>query len=166
MKSFFYFLPLFLLIKASTLSGELSSLPQDEHNQSTKTSTSKEYKVHFLSLKRGHTIASSYFTFEDQKKFEVQIPGEKFLEAKGTYTKNSVQFKANWEGITIKQNKHYYYTVNVTGFSLLDTYIAGIMTLKECIQETHQDQKVTFLFIGMPEEATPSQNNQRKWFPF
>jgi len=122
--------------------------------------------MHFLSLKRGHKIASSYFTLKDQHKLEVKIPGEEFLETKGDYTKNGLQFKAHWEGTIIKQKKHYQYTFNITGFSLLDTYIAGTMMLNESIKETHQDQEITFLFIGMPEENESSDNKKRNFFPF
>jgi len=165
MKLLSYFLPLFILISASTISLGFPST-QDEPNHSPKTSQSKIYKVHFISLKRGHSITSSHFNFEDNKKFEIQIPGEKFLEAKGNYTKNSLQFEARWEGTIIKHNQHYCYTFAVTGISLLDSYLAGMVTLNESIEEIHLDQKVTFLFIGTLKEDNASDNKERKWFPF
>lgn len=166
MKPFSYLLSLFILIHTSTISLGLSTLPQDEPKQPITTSSSKSYKVHFFSLKRGHKIASSHFTLEDRNKFEIKIPGEKFLKTKGNYTQNSLQFKASWEGNIIKKRKHYCYTFTITGISLLNTYIAGIVVLNESIKETHQDQQVTFLFIGMPEENNTSDDRKRSLFPF
>ena len=166
MKPFSYLLPLLILIHTSTISLGLSTLPRDESRESNTPSSSKSYKVHFFSLKRGHKIASSYFTLEDRNKLEIKIPGEKFLNTKGNYTKNNLQFKASWEGNTIKQSKHYSYTFTITGISLLNTYIAGIMVLDESIKETHQNQQVTFLFIGMPEENNTSDDRERTLFPF
>lgn len=96
----------------------------------------------------------------------MEIPDETFLKTKGDYTKNNLQFKANFKGTIIKQNKHYCYTFNITGISLLDSYIAGMLILNESIKETHQDQKVTFLFIGMPEKDIDSDNKKRSLFPF
>jgi len=162
MKPLSHLLFLFILI----LSLGLSTLPRDESKESDTPSSSKSYKVYFFSLKRGHKIASSYFTLEDRNRLEIKIPGEKFLKTQGNYTKNSLQFKASWEGNTIKQRKHYCYTFNITGISLLNTYIAGIVILNESIEETHQDQQVTFLFIGMPEENNTSDDRERRLFPF
>jgi hypothetical protein len=166
MKRFFLLLLFFILVHTSTFSWGLSPLPQDKHNKSDTKSLSKRYKVHFFSLKRGHKITSSYFTLEDHNKLEVKIPGETFLEAKGNYTKNSLQFKASFEGTIIKQKKHYCYTFTITGISLLDTYLAGTMVLNESIKETHQVQEITLLFIGMPEENDTSDDRKRTLFPF
>ncbi len=166
MKPFSSLPSLIFIVFASTVCLGLSALPQDEGSKSIKTSSSKKYKVHFFGLKRGHNISSSYFTFKDQEKFEMEIPDETFLKTKGDYTKNNLQFKANFKGTIIKQNKHYCYTFNITGISLLDSYIAGMLILNESIKETHQDQKVTFLFIGMPEKDIDSDNKKRSLFPF
>ncbi len=166
MKLFTHFLPFFILISATTVSLGLSALPQNEQNQPARALPSESYKVHFLSIKRGHKIAPSLFRFEDKKEFKISMPGEEFLESKGNYTKNNVQFEAHWEGTLIKHNKHYSYTITITGISLLKSYIAGVLVLNESIKETHQDQETTFLFIGMPEETDSSQDNQKQWFPF
>ena len=166
MKPFFYLPSLFFIIFASTVCLGLSTLPQDEQNQSIKSSASKKYKVHFFSLKRGHKISSSYFTFKDQERFEMEIPGETFRKTKGEYTKSNLQFKANFQGTIIKQKKHYCYEFNISGISLLDSYIAGMLVLNESIKETRQDQELTFLFIGMPEENNTSDNGGRSLFPF
>ncbi len=166
MKLFTRFLPVFILISATTVSLGLSALPQKEQNQPASPLPSESYKVHFLSIKRGHKIAPSLFRFEDNKEFKISMPGEEFLESKGNYTKTNVQFEAHWEGTLIKQNKHHSYTLTITGISLFKSYIAGVVVLNESIKETHQDRKITFLFIGMPEENDSSQNNQKQWFPF
>lgn len=166
MKLFSSFLTFFILISASTICLGLSALPQNEPNQPPTTSSSTSYKVHFLSLKRGHSIVSSYFNLKDHETFEIAIPKEKFLKTKGSYTKSGLQFKANFKGTIIKQSKHYYYNFAITGISLLDTYIAGIVTVNESIEETNQDQEITFLFIGIPEENNTSGDRKRNFFPF
>lgn len=159
-------LPLLIFLPIHTIPLELFSISQDEQNPSIQAQPSKTYKVNFFSLKRGHTISSSYFTFKDGEKFEMDIPGERFLKTKGDYTKNNLQFKAVFQGTLIKQKKHYTYEFNISGFSLLDRYIAGMLVLNESIQETRQDQEVTFLFIGTPEEDGSSDNEKRSLFPF
>lgn len=166
MKYFFYFLSFLILISTCTISLGLSNPSPDEQNHSIEASQSNTYRVHFLSLKRGHKIASSYFTLEDHNKLEIKIPGEEFLEPRGDYTKDGLQFKASFEGTIIKQEKHYHYTLNISGFSLLDTYIAGTMVLNESIKETHQDQEITFLFVGTSEENDTPNDQKRTLFPF
>ncbi len=166
MKFFPHFLPFFIFISAGTASLGLPALPQNEQNQPAIPLASEDYKVHFLSIKRGHKIAPSLFRFEDNNEFKISMPGEEFLESKGNYTKTNVQFEAHWEGTLIKHNKHHHYRLTITGISLVKSYIAGLLVLNESIKETHQDRKITFLFIGMPEENDSSQNNQKQWFPF
>ena len=166
MKFFSFLIPLIISVNINTVPLELSTISQDEPNQSIKTSASKKYKVHFFSLKRGHKISSSYFTFKDQEKFEMKIPGETFRKTKGEYTKSNLQFKATFQGTIIKQKKHYCYEFNISGISLLDSYIAGMLVLNEFIKETRQDRELTFLFIGMPEENNTSDNGKKSLFPF
>ena len=167
MNFFSHLLPLFISMSIGTVPLALSPLLQNEHNQPPKILLpSESYKVHFFSLTQGHTIVPSYFNFEDQKKFVILMPGEEFLESQGNYTKTSLQFKARWEGTLVKHNKHYCYTLTISGISLLGSYIAGVVLLNESIQETRQDQEVTFLFIGTPEESAASKKDQKDWFPF
>ena len=144
----------------------LSPSSQDGQNKPVSKSSSKKYIVHFLSLKRGHKITSSYFTLEDQNKLEIKIPGEEFLKTKGDYTKNGIQFKASFEGTIIKHEKHYHYTFSISGLSLLDNYLAGTMVLNESIQETQQNQEITFLFLGTPEKNKTLDNKKKPLFPF
>jgi hypothetical protein len=145
----------------------MSPLPsQYDHNQSTKTPSSKRYEVQFFSLKRGHKICSSYFDLNDQEVFEVTIPSENFFKTKGNYTKKGLQFNASWEGTIIKKNKHFSYAFTINGISLLDSYIAGIMILNEHIKEANHDQEISFLFIGTAEGKNDSKGNIRDLFPF
>ena len=166
MKHFSYFLLLCILVHINTVSLGLSSPSQDGQDKSVTKSASKKYKVHFLSLKRGHKIASSCFTLEDQNKLGIKIPGETFLETKGEYAKNGLQFNASFEGTIIRGKKHYHYTFNISGFSLLDSYIAGTMVLNETIKETNQNQEITFLLLGTLEESNTSDNEKGTLFPF
>lgn len=166
MKRLSHFLILFILVYTSAISLGLSSSSPDGQNEEVAKSPLKRYKVHFFSLKRGHKIASSYFTLEDHNKLEIKIPGEEFLEPRGDYTKDGLQFKASFGGTIIKQEKHYHYTLNISGFSLLDTYIAGTMVLNESIKETHQNQEITFLFVGTSEENDTPDDQKRTFFPF
>ena len=96
----------------------------------------------------------------------MDIPGETLLKTKGIYTKNNLQFKATFQGMIIKQNKHYNYEFSISGISLFDSYIAGMLILNESIKETRQNQEVTFLFIGMPDENNTSDNEKGGLFPF
>jgi len=166
MKFLSYLLSLFIFAHAGAVSLEPSSSSQDGHTTPVSKSSAKKYTVHFFSLKRGHTIASSYFILEDHTTLEIKIPGEEFLDAKGDYTKNGIQFKARFEGTIIRKKKHYYYTFNISGFSLLDNYIAGTVVLNESIKETHQNQEITFLFLGTSEENDTSDNEKKTLFPF
>ena len=166
MKHLSYFLLSFFLVHTSATPLGLSFSSQDGQDTLVTKTPLKKYKVHFFSLKRGHTIASSHFTLEDHNKLEIKIPGEEFLETKGGYIKNGLQFKASFEGTVIKKKKHYHYTFNISGLTLLDTYIAGTMVLNESIKETHQDQEVTFLFIGMPEGNDTPDDDKETLFPF
>ena len=166
MKHFPLFLSLLLTISITTAPLGSSGQPLKEDIRSAKTPPTKTYEVHFLSLTRGHTIATSDFHFEAQNTFIIAIPFENFLSTKGTYTKDGLQFKAQWEGTTIKRNKHYSYTFIINGVSLLDAYIAGIMNLKESIKESTQEQQLTFLFLGTRKEQTAPENKERSPFPF
>lgn len=166
MKFLSFLLPLFIFLHTGTVSLELSPSPQDGHTTPGSKVLSKRYKVHFFSLKRGHKIASSHFTLEDHNTLEIKIPDEEFLDAKGDYTKNGIQFNAHFEGTIIKKEKHYHYTFNFSGLSLMDNYLAGTMILSESIQETHQNQEITFLFLGTSEEDATSENRKRSLFPF
>ena len=164
-------LPLIIFIQTSTITLGVSPTAHNETDKTNKapttdTSPAKKFKTNFLSLKRGHTIATSSFTFGDGEQFEIKTPGEDFLQTKGSHTKNGMLFKAYFEATLLKQKKHYQYTFSIKGVSLLDNYIAGVLVLNESIQETQQKQEVSFLFLGMPEDTIAPERGKRNFFPF
>ena len=137
-----------------------------EEGKSPSETSPLGYKVNFFSLKRGHSIAPSYFDFSDEKTFTITMPDEEFVECKGSFSRQGLQFRALWEGTVMKKKKHYCYTFDIKGFSLLESYIAGMVVLTEKIEETGQDQEVTFLFLGTNQKNTPSEENRRSPLPF
>jgi len=159
-------LPLVIFIQTSTVTLGLSPAVQNDSKETAVSSGSKTFNTHFISLKRGHTIASSCLTFGDGEHFEIKTPGEDFLQTKGSHTKNGILFEAYFEATLLKQKKHYRYTFSIKGISLLDNYIAGILVLNESIEETQQEQEVSFLFLGKPEDAIAAQRDRRSLFPF
>jgi hypothetical protein len=159
-------LPLIIFIQTSTITLELSHATQNDSTERAASQASKKFNTHFISLKQGHTIASSCFTFGDGEQFEIKTPGEDFLQTRGSHTKNGLLFEANFEATLLKQKKHYRYTFSITGISLLDNYIAGVLVLNESIEETDQKQEVSFLFLGRPEEAILPEKKKRSLFPF
>ncbi len=159
-------LPLIICIQTSTITLGLSAGIQNNSNETAASSAAKTFNTHFISLKRGHTIASSSFTFGDGEHFEIKTPGEDFLHTKGSHTKNGMLFQAYFEATILKKKKHYRYTFSIKGISLLDNYIAGVVVLNESIEETDQKQEVSFLFLGMPEDAIAPEKDKRNVFPF
>jgi hypothetical protein len=159
-------LPLIIFIQTSSITLGLSAATQNNSNETAASSAWKRFNTHFISLKRGHTIASSSFTFGDGERFEIKTPGEDFLQTKGSHTKNGMFFEAYFEATILKQKKHYRYTFSIKGISLLDNYIAGVVVLNESIKETDQKQEVSFLFLGMPEDAIVPEKDKKSLFPF
>ena len=160
-------LPLIIFIQTSTLTLGLSAVAgQNDSNKTAASKASKTFNTHFISLKRGHTITSSCFTFGDGEHFEIKTPGEDFLQTKGSHTKNGMLFEAYFEATILKQKKHYRYTFSIKGISLLDNYIAGVVVLSESIEETDQTQDVSFLFLGTSEDAIVPEKNKKSLFPF
>ena len=129
MKALSFMILFIIFIPVNTLSLGVVPVQQEESKGTVKTTTTpssaKPFKTSFISLTRGHAIAPSFLTFGDEKQFEIQTPGEDFLQAKGTYTKNTMLFNAHFEATLLKQKKHYQYTFTIKGISLFDNYIAG-----------------------------------------
>ena len=161
---------LIIFIPANTLSMGLAPVPRDEPGETVKTtatpSSGKPFQTSFFSLTRGHAIAPSFLTFGDGEQFEISTPGEDFLKATGTFTKDNLLFNARFEATLLKQEKHYQYTFTLKGISLLDNYIAGVLVLSEFIQETDQTQEVRFLFLGTPETDEAPEEEKKGLFPF
>jgi hypothetical protein len=122
------------------------------------------FTTSFVSLSPGHSISPSLFVFGDANSFEIQIPGVECRESSGTYTRDGLMFTADFTATVIKQNKHYRYAFSAKGILLLDRSIAGTMALDELINETGQEQKVTFVFWGTSEAA--DSEGKKTPFPF
>jgi hypothetical protein len=122
------------------------------------------FATSFVSLSPGHSISPSLFVFGDANTFEVQIPGVDCRESSGTYAKDGLMFAADFSATVLKQNKHYRYAFSAKGILLFDRYIAGTMALDELINETGQEQKVTFVFWGTSEAADSEE--KKTPFPF
>jgi hypothetical protein len=161
---------LIIFVPAHTLSMGLAPVPRDEQKETVKTtapsSSGKPFQTSFFSLTRGHAIAPSLLTFGDGEQFKIATPGEDFLKASGTFSKNNLFFDAHFEATLLKLEKHYQYTFALNGISLLDNYIAGVLVLSEFIEETDQTQEVRFLFIGTPETDEPPEEEGKNLFPF
>ena len=161
-----------IFIPAHTLSMGLVPVPMDEPQETVKTtatpSSGKSFKTSFFSLTRGHAITPSLLTFGDGDRFDISTPGEDFLKASGTFTKDNLLFNAHFEATLVKQEKNYQYTFTLKGVSLLDNYIAGVLVLIEFIKETDQTQEVRFLFLGTPPEVDGAPEEEKKpgLFPF
>jgi hypothetical protein len=124
----------------------------------------RTFSTSFVSLSPGHTIAASLFVFSDGNAFEIKIPGVECREPSGSYTQSGLTFKADFSAAVRKQGKHYRYTFSAKGIWLFDSYIGGIMELDEWINETGQQQKVTFVFWGTSEAA--GSEEKKNLFPF
>ncbi len=161
-----YVLLLFILLPVTASPLHTAAPPSPEDDHPSKAPPLKTYEVHFISLSRGHHIATSTFVFGEENNFEIRIPSETFLSTRGTYTKSRLRFETFWEGTLIKHRQEYCYTFTIHGLSLGDTYIAGILKLKESIKEINQNQAVTFLFIGTPLSPDENKGEPKGPLPF
>jgi hypothetical protein len=164
MKAFIVFLLLFLQVYTISLSA--AAEPGDGQGTTVNGAASKKFKTTFVSLSPGHAIASSFFIFTDQDRFEIKTPGEDYQQTSGGYTRNNIVFEASFKATVLKQKKHYLYVFSAKGIFLLGDYIAGMVVLQESIQETMQNQKVTFLFTGTSEEVSAAGEEKKNIFPF
>ena len=169
MKALPFIIALIIFMPATTLSLGIVPAPQEESGETAEpaiSSSTKPFKTNFVSFNRGHSIAPSFLTFGDEGQLEMQTPGEEFLKAKGSYTKNNLLFNAHFEATLVKQKKQHLYTFTFKGISLFENYIAGVLVLNESIRETGQIQEVTFLFLGTPETDAAPEEERKGLFPF
>ena len=159
--------PLFLLLlivhTGSIASGQ-ADLKQSGRSAAADAAAPLTFSTGFVGLSSGHTIAASLFVFSDGNAFEIRIPGVDWLEPSGSYTQSGLTFKADFSAAVRKGGKHYRYTFSTKGIRLFDSYIGGIMELDEWINETGQQQKVTFVFWGTSEAA--GSEAKKNLFPF
>jgi len=155
---------LMLLLHAGAIASGQADVKGSGRSPETAAAAARTFSTSFVSLSPGHTIAASLFVFSDGNAFEIQIPGVECREPSGSYTQSGLTFKADFSAAVRKQGKHYRYTFSAKGIWLFDSSIGGIMELDEWINETGQQQKVTFVFWGTSEAA--GSEEKKNLFPF
>ena len=156
---------LLCVIMLALQSGSIAAGPKGSgQDPVANAAVTRTFQTSFISLSPGHAIAASLLVFSGENTFEIQIPGVTYLDPSGACTKNGLFFKADFATSVLKQKKHFRYTFSAQGASFFDRYIAGIMVLEERIEETGQQQKVTFVFWGASEAA--GSDEEKNLFPF
>ena len=155
---------LMLLLHAGATASGQADVKGSGRSAAADAAAARTFSTSFVSLSPGHTIAASLFVFSDGNAFEIQIPGVECREPSGSYTQSGLTFKADFSAAVRKGGKHYRYTFSAKGIRLFDSYIGGIMELEELINETAQQQKVSFVFWGTSEAS--SSDEEKNLFPF
>ena len=155
---------LMLLLHAGVIASSQADVKGSGPSAAADAAAARTFSTSFVSLSPGHTIAASLFVFSDANSFEIKIPGVECREPSGSYTQSGLTFKADFSAAVRKQGKHYRYTFSAKGIWLFDSSIGGIMELDEWINETGQQQKVTFVFWGTSEAA--GSEAKKNLFPF
>ncbi len=124
----------------------------------------KIYNITFFSLKRGHSIAPSTMILYDNGSLEIKLERENLLTPHGKYTVADYLFEGDWE-FTIKRTRPYQYASHFKGLYLFDTYIIGLFTLKEYIEDKRLTQEIPFVFYATLREKEagsekPKDSNQ------
>jgi hypothetical protein len=137
-----FILPAFNLHAAQKQPGKipLTEKTQDKEGQ-------KIYNITFFSLKREHSIAPSTMILYDNGSLEIKLERENILTPHGKYTVADYLFEGGWE-FTIKRTKPYLYASHFKGLYLFDTYIIGLFTLKEYIEDQRLTQEIPFVFFA------------------
>jgi hypothetical protein len=107
----------------------------------------KIYNITFFSLKRGHSIAPATMILYDNGRLEIKLERENLLSPHGKYTVTDYLFEGDWE-FTIKRTRPYRYASHFKGLYLIDTYIIGLFTLKEYIENQRLTQEIPFVFFA------------------
>ena len=108
----------------------------------------KTYDITFFSLKRGHSIAPATMILYDNGSLEIKLERENLLTPHGKYTVADYLFKGDWE-FTIKRTRPYQYASHFKGLYLFGTYIIGLFTLKEYIEDKRLTQEIPFIFYAV-----------------
>jgi len=155
---------LMLLLHAGAIASSQADVKGSGPSAAADAAAARTFSTSFVSLSPGHTISPSLFVFGDANSFEIKIPGVECREPSGSYTQSGLTFKADFSAAVRKGGKHYRYTFSAKGIWLFDSSIGGIMELDEWINETGQQQKVTFVFWGTSEAA--GSEAKKNLFPF
>ena len=108
----------------------------------------KTYDITFFSLKRGHSIAPATMILYDNGSLEIKLERDNLLSPQGKYSVADYLFEGDWE-FTIKRTKPYQYASHFKGLYLFGTYIIGLFTLKEYIEDKRLTQEIPFIFYAV-----------------
>jgi hypothetical protein len=137
-----FILPAFNLHAAQKQPGKIPLAEKTPGKESEKT-----YNITFFSLKRGHSIAPSTMILYDNGSLEIKLERENILTPHGKYTVADYLFEGDWE-FTIKRTRPYQYASHFKALYLFDTYIIGLFTLKEYIEDQRLTQEIPFVFYA------------------
>jgi hypothetical protein len=126
----------------------------------------KTYDISFFSLKRGHSIAPATMILYDNGSLEIKLERDNLLTPQGKYKVSDYLFEGNWE-FTIKRTKLYQYASHFKGLYFFGTYIIGLFTLKEYIEDKRLTQEIPFVFYAAlrekeKERDKPKETSQNK----
>lgn len=107
----------------------------------------KAFRIQFFSLKSGNSIAPAAMFLYDRGALEIKVEHEALITSRAAYTAAGFFFQADWE-FTVKKEKLYHYICHFTGLYLFDTYITGLLTMKEFIEEGKLTQEIPFIFFA------------------
>jgi len=107
----------------------------------------KAFRIQFLSLKSGNSIAPAAMFLYDRGALEIKVEHEALITSRAAYNAAGYFFQADWE-FTVKKEKPYHYICHFAGLYLFDTYITGLLTMKEFIEQGRLTQEIPFLFFA------------------
>ena len=118
-----------------------------KQEQINKENAGKTFRVQFFSLKSGHSIAPATMFLYDRGALEIKVEHEALTTSRASYTAAGYFFQADWEFI-VKKVKPYHYICHFSGLYLFDTYITGLLTMKEFIEDARLTQEILFIFFA------------------
>jgi len=119
------------------------------------------FSTTFFSLKRGNSIGPARFMLHDNGTFEFVIEDEAVQNVCGSYTVSGSGFTAEAR-FSVMREKPCSYVFSFTGLALFKTYVAGMATLREYIEENTLIQEIPFLFFS----TSAPEKSAEKRFPF
>jgi len=119
--------------------------PKQEQNK--RESTGKAFRVQFFSLKKEHSMGAATIFLYDRGTLEIKMERETLITPHGKYTITDYLFEADWEFTMQKAGKNRY-SSHFKGLYLFDTYLIGLFTLREYIEEGRLTQQIPFIFFA------------------
>jgi hypothetical protein len=115
--------------------------------QKKEVRKAKEFRIQFFSLKSGNSIAPAVIFLYDRGAMEIKVEHEALITSRAVYTAAGFIFQADWE-FTANKEKVYHYFCHFTGLYFINTYITGLVNLKELIEEDRHIQDIPFIFFA------------------